>query len=151
MTEAHSQSAAKIMLGRGAWVWRDAIRWNFSRSRGPGGQAVNKISTKAELRLALRDIQAMDEDARTRLRSIAGRKLTVEDELLITADVTRSQLENRQACLDRLTVMVGSAMKKPRVRKKTAVPKAVKRKRLDGKRQRSAIKSSRQQARWEDD
>ncbi|HWB20735.1 MAG TPA: alternative ribosome rescue aminoacyl-tRNA hydrolase ArfB [Phycisphaerales bacterium] len=148
--EQPGESGGKVLLGRGAWAWREKIRWSFSRSRGPGGQAVNKISTKAELRISVLDIEDMDEEARRRLRAMAGKKLTNADEVVISADVERSQLANREACLERLRVMVGSAMKRPRVRKKTKPPASVKRKRLEGKRIRGEIKSGRKGGNWEE-
>ena len=84
-----------IRFGNGVWTLPGDLRWSFARSGGPGGQNVNKVSTKAELRLALAAIRNFRPEHFERLRSIAGRYLTASEEILITADDTSSQLDNR--------------------------------------------------------
>jgi ribosome-associated protein len=123
-----------IRFGDGVWTLPDDLRWSFVRSSGPGGQNVNKVSTKAELRVALASLRNFRPEHRTRLRSIAGRYLTAAEEILITADDTRSQLDNRAACLARLRSVVEAATTRPKTRKKTKPSRGSKERRLKAKR-----------------
>jgi ribosome-associated protein len=120
------------------------LRFSFSRSSGPGGQNVNKLSTRAELRIAMRDIQGMDDAAMDRLRQFAGKRLTRDDQIVIHADTTRSQLDNKSECLSRLRDLVTKAMVRPKTRRKTRPSRAAKERRLQSKRVRSQTKATRQ-------
>src|SRR3954469_10947044 len=80
-----------IELGPGVWTDREQLRFGFSRSSGPGGQNVNKVNTKTELRVNLSALHGMSDRALARLRASAGRKLTAGDEILLTADSERTQ------------------------------------------------------------
>ena len=96
-----------IGLGVGAWVDPSEVAWSFSRSGGPGGQHVNKTSTRAELRVAVRAIGGMPPDAIDRLRERAGHLLLQSrDEIRVVSDEHRSQRRNREACLERLSALV---------------------------------------------
>ena len=117
---------------------------SFSRASGPGGQNVNKVNTRAELRVSLHDIGGIDDAACERLRSLAGFRLTQRDEIVIASGGTRSQLTNREACLDRLRDLVMRAAIPPKVRKKTKPTRASKLRRLKGKRMQSEKKRGRQ-------
>lgn len=124
---------------------QNALRFSFSRSSGPGGQSVNKLNTKAELRLALSDINGMTEQATDRLRKLAGQKLTADDELLIQSDATRSQALNRQDCIVRLRELILRAVTAPKKRKKTRPSKASRERRLQAKREQSEKKQRRRE------
>ncbi len=123
-----------IDLAEGVWATRRDLRYAFSRSGGPGGQAVNKLATKAELRVEVGRIVGLSGAACRRLRTLAGRRLTRDDELVLVATGTRSQLENKRACLARLRALVADARKVPRKRKPTRPTRAAKEKRLAQKR-----------------
>ncbi|RPG22791.1 MAG: aminoacyl-tRNA hydrolase [Phycisphaera sp. TMED9] len=123
-----------IRFGDGVWTSPDDLRWSFARSGGPGGQNVNKVSSKAELRLSLSALRNFRPEHRERLRSIAGRYLTAAEEILITADDNRSQLDNRAACLARLRSVVEAATTRPKTRKKTKPSRGSKERRLKAKR-----------------
>lgn len=120
----------------------EAIRFSFSRSAGPGGQNVNKRSTRAELRIALHDIP-LDGGARARLRRLAGSRLTDEGEILLVSDETRSQRQNRDLCLERLRELVTRALVRPKPRKPTKPTKSSVRRRLDEKSNRAKTKQRR--------
>ncbi len=139
-----------IPLGPGVWIDPAGLRYAFSRSGGPGGQAVNKLSTKAELRVALSDLQGLPEAATERLKQLAGSRLTRGDELLIVAETSRSQLDNRRACLQRLRALIAEALDVPKPRKKTRPGRAAVQRRLDEKRRRSERKESRRRPGTED-
>ena len=132
-----------VDLADGVWVARRDLRYAFARSGGPGGQAVNKLATKAELRVEVGRIVGLSGAARQRLRTLAGRRLTRDDELVLVATATRSQLDNKRACLTRLQALVAEARKVPRKRKPTKPTRAAKEKRLTRKRQLAAKKDSR--------
>lgn len=119
-----------------------AIRLDFVSSSGPGGQNVNKRATKAQLRVALADLP-IAADARDRLASLAGSRLSAEGVLVISADETRSQKRNRDACLARLRELIVRATHPPRVRRPTRTPRSAIERRLDDKRRRSDAKQSR--------
>ncbi len=123
-----------IRLGNGAWCMPDDLRWSFARSGGPGGQNVNKVSTKAELRLAITAIRRFGPDDRSRLETTAGRFLTAAGDILVTADETRSQADNRELCVSRLKAVVTAATTRPKQRKKTKPSRGAKERRLKEKR-----------------
>ncbi|TVQ61551.1 MAG: aminoacyl-tRNA hydrolase [Phycisphaerales bacterium] len=130
-------------MAPGVRIAPDAVRFAFTRSTGPGGQNVNKRSTRAEMRIRLDDIP-LPPDARRRLVRLAGSRITDDGELILTNEETRSQRRNRDACLDTLRELVVRALVKPKPRKKTKPSKGSVRRRLEEKSQRSEIKKRRQ-------
>ena len=133
---------ALIEIGR-VRVLESAVRTQYSRSSGPGGQHVNKTSTRCEAWLAIAGIQGMTEAARTRLRAAAGSRLTQGDEIHLAADESRSQEGNRSVVIDRLRQMLVQAIVEPKRRRKTKPSYASKLRRLDAKKHRAAIKRGR--------
>lgn len=132
-----------VDLAEGVWVAAADLRYSFARSGGPGGQAVNKLSTQAKLRVAVESIVGLSEGGRQRLRTLAGRRLTKADEIVLAATGTRSQLDNKRACLARLRDLVTKASKVPKKRKPTKPSRAAVRKRLEQKRRVARKKASR--------
>jgi ribosome-associated protein len=133
-------------LAPGVRAAAGGLRFSFMRGSGPGGQNVNKVSTRAELRIAVRDILGMDHAAADRLRQFAGKRLTRGDEIVIHASETRSQRDNREACLTRLRELVAKAVIRPRLRRKTKPSRGAKERRLQGKRITSERKAGRRSA-----
>jgi ribosome-associated protein len=119
----------------------------FSRSSGPGGQAVNKISSKATLRLNLADIRGLSEQAIERLRRLAGSRLTNQDDLLISCETSRSQHDNKAACMERLHQMIAQAQRTPKVRKKVKPSRGMVERRLESKRRAAQKKGLRRSRR----
>jgi ribosome-associated protein len=140
--------ASRIELAPGVWINKADLRYAFSRGGGPGGQNVNKVNTRAELRVALAAIVGLDEHAIARLRALAGRRLTAANEIVFTAQSSRSQRDNKRQCLEGLQALVERAWRKPLPRKKKRVTRAMKAKRLGSKREHGERKARR---RWRAD
>ena len=120
----------------------DEIVWSFSRASGPGGQNVNKVSTAAELRFdVLRAF--LPEDLKFRLRGLAGRQLTQDGILVITAQETRSQERNREIALQKFVELLRKAAIRPKRRIATKPTRASKTRRLESKSKRSQTKKLR--------
>ena len=137
-----------LRLGGGASVRMDALAFKFIRSSGPGGQNVNKVSTAAELRVAITAIEGLDDRAIERLRDLAGRRINAAGELVLRAETSRSQRENREICLEKLRQMVSAAAKRPKVRRPTKPTRGSKERRLEQKSQRGEIKKRRSRPDW---
>ena len=118
------------------------IQVKFVRSTGPGGQNVNKVSTAAQLRFDLKNATLPD-DLRNRIVCIAGKKMTEQGELLITASRFRTQDRNRQDAFDRLAALIRRAAVPPKVRRPTVPTQASNERRLKSKRHRGKIKQIR--------
>lgn len=120
------------------------MRWRATRSSGPGGQNVNKVASKVELRVSLGDIEGLGEHALDRLRRLAQRFITTGDELLITSTLTRDQARNLADAHGKLITLLDHAGRRPRRRRKTKPSRAAKARRLTAKRHASEKKRNRQ-------
>ena len=130
-------------LAPGVRVPESAVRFQFARSGGPGGQNVNKVNTKAELWVPVAAIVGLSERAAGRLRHLAGKRLTAAGEIHLSSETERTQEGNRAAVIDRLRRLLLEALHEPRPRRRTKPSRAAKRRRLETKRKRSETKSRR--------
>jgi len=113
---------------------------SFVRASGPGGQNVNKVSSAVQVRLDLRRPGSLPEGLRQRAEALGGRRVTGDGVLVINAQRFRSQERNRQDALDRVVALLRQAAVRPVIRRETKPTGAARRRRVDAKTQRGAVK-----------
>ena len=116
------------------------ITERFSKSSGPGGQHINKVDTKVELRFFAMKSPNLSKSAKDRLKVIAGNKWTLSGEIVIKAEKYRSQASNRELAKSKLVRLILKALEKPAYRLKTRPSNAIKIRRSNEKQRRSRIK-----------
>jgi len=128
----------------------DELEATFTTSSGPGGQNVNRVQTRAVLRWDLSATRILGPDAAARLRTLAGSRLTQDGVLVLACGRQRTQARNLAEVRERLADLVRHALRPPRPRRATRVPRGAKRRRLKGKRRRSEVKRLRGRVRREE-
>jgi ribosome-associated protein len=134
-------SASSLFVTHRITILESELDESFIRSSGPGGQNVNKVSSAVQLRFDVLGSPSLTDVAREAL--LRGGKLTRDRVLVITAQRFREQERNREDARARLVEIVRQAATPRTVRRATRVPKASKRKRLEGKKHRARIKQDR--------
>lgn len=119
------------------------LQFQFARSGGKGGQHVNKVSTKAELRFDLRNSALLTDEEKAHLLEKLANKLTIEGELVLTHQTERTQLANKEKVTKKFFQLIGKAFEKPKPRKATKPTKASQEERKDEKKKRGIVKANR--------
>jgi ribosome-associated protein len=119
------------------------LEWSAVRASGPGGQNVNKVSSKVELRFDLARTTALAEDTKARLRAMAAGRLDAEGRIVVVSQATRDQPKNLEDARARLAALVLLASHRPKRRRPTARPRSADRKRLEAKKREGARKRDR--------
>jgi len=140
--------AEVIRVTRGIRVPAGAITWRAVRSSGPGGQNVNKVASKVELRVDLEAIEGLQDDARARLEALTASRRDSRGRLLVTSQRTRDQARNLEDARDKVRRLVARALVAPKRRRRTrpsagAVEERLREKRLRGARKRERRMRSR--------
>lgn len=112
----------------------------FIRASGPGGQHVNRAATAVQLRFDIRASTSLPDDVAHRLMRLAGRRLTRDGVIVITAERYRSQQRNREDALRRLLDLVRRAAQRPTPRRDTQPTRASRRRRIEAKKARGVVK-----------
>ena len=115
----------------------------FIRASGPGGQNVNKVASAVQLRFDVDASPALDAETRQRLRTLAGRRLSREGVIVITAERFRTRERNRADALERLVELIRRAAERPKIRRPTKASAAAKAKRRENKARRGQLKRQR--------
>lgn len=121
----------------------DELQWSFARSSGPGGQNVNKVNSKAILHWNILASTALPDDVRARFLALYGNRVNDRGEVVISCQTSRDQPKNVEEVRQRLTVMLQSVVKAPKVRRATKPSYSSKVKRLEGKKTNSTKKQNR--------
>ena len=121
----------------------DELSIQFARSGGSGGQNVNKVSSKVDLRWNVAESRAVHPDDKEWLLQQLRSKLLDDGTLIVTSTLTRDQIKNRADAESKLILIVRTALDRPKPRKPTKVSKGAKRRRVADKRHKSEIKKNR--------
>ncbi len=109
------------------------LSWSAARSSGPGGQNVNKVASKVELRFDLRGSRALGPDVKSRLRALARNRLDAEGRLRIVSQRTRDQIRNLEDARAKLVALVRAALEPPSPRRPTRPTRSSQRRRVENK------------------
>jgi ribosome-associated protein len=138
-----------IEVMEGISIPENELGFTASRSGGPGGQNVNKVSTKITLSFDVRRSAVLSDDQKRRIAEKLATRINNDGILQVVSQQTRSQEMNRTAAIERFAELLRSALTPKRARFKTRLPRAAKEQRLQEKKKRSVKKQARSTKGWD--
>ena len=132
-----------LRVSRRVRIPASELSWTAARSGGPGGQNVNKVATKVDLRFDLAGSRVLPDPVKARLPRLAGNRLDADGRLQITSAATRDRARNLEDARDKLAALVRRALTPPKPRKKTRPSRGTKERRLRDKKARKQKKEGR--------
>jgi len=141
--------AEPIVISEQVRIPAEALRMKAVRSGGPGGQNVNKVASKIELRVDLDQIEGLDEGAMLRLRGRIRNQLDAEGLWIVTSSRTRDQATNLEDARAKIQAIVAEAMKAPITRRATRPTRGSQIRRVEAKKATGQRKQSRQRKDWD--
>jgi len=132
-----------LTIAEGIAIPEDELTFTASRSGGPGGQHVNKTSSRVTVRFDVAHSPSLPEDVRARLLGALGSRLAADGTVRVVCQASRSQFANRKTAEARLVAMLAEALVPEVPRVATKIPRAEKRRRIEGKKKRSGVKRAR--------
>lgn len=138
-----------ISILPGTSIPEDEVHFTASRSGGPGGQNVNKVSSRVTLTFHVQASAALSDDQKRRISQKLATRINKEGELRIISQRTRSQEMNRTDALERFAELIRRALTPERPRIKTRVPAGARERRIEKKKKRTLVKQTRSRKDWE--
>jgi len=120
-----------------------ALQVRAVRASGPGGQNVNKVATKVDVRVDLDAIEGLSAPARARLEVLCRHRLDADGRLMVSSQAERNQARNLEDALDRIRALVAAALREPRKRTASRPTAAARERRIESKKRRGALKRER--------
>jgi ribosome-associated protein len=143
LTLRYHHAMSDLVINDSVRIPDDELHVAFVRSGGPGGQNVNKVSSKVELRWSTVESKALSAVDRDYLLTKIGRSLTNDGELIIVSTLTRDQARNRADAEAKLVELLRAALTRPKIRRATKPSRGAKERRIAGKKHRGQIKRDR--------
>lgn len=119
------------------------LHYKAVRSSGAGGQNVNKVATKIQIQFSIENSNGLTADEKATLTEKLSNRITKDGFIMVECDETRSQLKNKELCIQRLFLLLENGLKKDKKRIATKIPKAIIKKRLNDKKLNSEKKENR--------
>ena len=117
-----------------------ALTMRAVRASGPGGQNVNKVASKVDLRVDLDALEGLTDPARERLRVLARHRLDADGRLWVTSQATRDQTRNLDDAREKIRNLVAAALREPKRRRPSRPPAAARERRIETKKRRGSVK-----------
>jgi ribosome-associated protein len=139
-----SSSTEELIVTDSVRIPLSEFSFASSRSSGPGGQNVNKVNSRIQLRWKPFESASISAEVAERFAKLAGRRMTTDGECIITGQQFRDAPKNREDCLNRLAELVRAALHRPKARRATKPSRGSKERRLKEKKRRGDVKRGRQ-------